>query len=432
MGLFDRFKKKEVEPERIIELEKINMNELSSWLAERMDIEHLQEISKKFYEDIISSFYELKELSERLEKAEFESGDNRYIAANMTKDTFVKKAVSVINSLNFSKTVEQSKISYRFIKDFHSKISRPLKEIHTLTPKQVILISTYFKTEARPAMNKLKELDDKIKDLNRFLDSEGKRMQIIDDVESKTNEYKKIVNMINSLEHKKTEKTNRISEIEKTDTETKISQMKQTEKWIEFETLEKEIKTNEEKSKDIEYNIKEQLSVLAKPLKKIDYLISKSLLDSFSEQKLLSDFLYRPFETFISEDNNSLKKLLDCLDNAVNDNKISIKEKDKQKIKDLNKAVDIQLKELKSIYFDVKEQIEKKRSKIENYRNLIEDKHGLDGQLNKEREETTQLKQEIKIINDEISVSNESISKMKNDIENSLLDEIGNVELITD
>lgn len=38
MGLFDRFKKKEVEPERIIELEKINMNELSSWLAERMDI----------------------------------------------------------------------------------------------------------------------------------------------------------------------------------------------------------------------------------------------------------------------------------------------------------------------------------------------------------------------------------------------------------
>ena len=432
MGLFDRFKKKQ-ESEKIEEaIENVKISELAQWLVDNLNLEILQKKSKDFYEDIIVSFNQLIDLNEILSKAEFEIKDKSYVAVNMTKDGFVKKANSVINSINFSKTIDQSKIFYEFMDDFHSSVNKSLKEIQSLTPKQAILISRYFRKDAAPVMEKLKDIEKTIKNLSEFLKNEGKGMKIIDNMKQKTNEYHDLINALDSLEKKKTEKTLNAEKIEKSEIETKISNFKKNPEWIEFEALRKELKSDEEKASDIEYNIKEQLSAVSKPLKKMEYVLEREIINSDFPTSLLKDFLYKPLESFIAEDGDaSLNKLIENLNKMIGDKKIVIKSKEIQKIKELKKAANMQLKELRSIYRDIKNKNKERENKINKYADLVEKISELNKHLEAEREESQNLKQELVEISKKISEIKDNITNIKNEIESTLLNEIGKkIELV--
>ncbi|MFH1444929.1 MAG: hypothetical protein ABIF08_00410 [Nanoarchaeota archaeon] len=432
MGFLDKLRKKDRKEEVIeVPIEKVRIEELTDWLNSIFEVTVLHEKSKTFYENIMASFAEIKILNEKLMEAELESGEKIYTSANMVKDTFVNKTRSIVSSLGFPEKPEQ-KINYNFISIFYSSVLKSIKEIQSLSPKQLILLSNYFKSEARPVMEKIKSANDSIKDLGSFLASEGKGMRLLENINSKIDDYNNLIQELNALEQSKKEINEKIEAIEKSDIDTEISSLKQTSRWKEFELLEKELKTKHEKTSDVEHNIKEQLSVLEKPLMKIEYLISRNLIDFPIDQAIVQGFSLKPFEAFIKDSgDDSLKKLIEELSKMVSDKKLSLKEKEKQKIKELHKALNGSLKELRDIYFNSKQNNLEKKSKIVEYSDIIEKNKILEERLTKEREESFKLKSDIKQTDKSISETKERISNLKKETEASVYEDIGKrIELI--
>ncbi len=420
MGLFGLFgKKKELPPEEEKAAEEkpqaISAAEIQEWLDKTFSekIKKVETDAREIYNEITSQLSVMESSLNTLGNAGFEIDDKTYTAANMVKDSFVKKAYSLMS--NIQKIAKD--LNYSLLKDFQKSTLDVMKELKNITPKQGILLSKYFGNESRSVAKNIDTIEKKLKSLRQFLDSDGKIMWLVEETKNNANRQTELLEQLKFLEKKEKELQKNIKELEKEkekDDQTLKNNLKSKE-WKFIEDADKEIENINKKTLEIENDINLKFSSMKRPFKKLRHSVDKKQV-----------FPENPFRDIVLPDNeNQWKTILLEIKKLSDEKKINLKESESKKVNNLINFMDTELPELKKIYNDLLSKKQEKENRKKNHSGIIKKKEIISEKIKKQEEEICNLKKESSEIEKEKDKVKEELLEKKKEIEKLVLESGG-------
>ena len=341
MGLFDIFRGKKEEPEKSIDetIYTMPLEEVTQWFDEQFENE-LEMTAKQIETQqsrILESISGAREKLLDLGNSTFESTGKTRAVVNMTKNSFVTRAVSIIDKLNLSETNE-----YSGIKEFNSKIMKSLREINKVSPKQAFLLSKYFNEKNRESMITLKEVKDGVCELQKLLDSDGKVIILSQRLKSNVEQINDLTEQFRELENneKNTREVINKLDVTKKDTAEKLDTLRNSSECMEMEKLEETVHVNTAELDGIEREANEMLNSVKRPLKKLRHLLESK-----------DDFLENPFRGIVLGNREELLiKMIEEAKTNASEGKITIKPKENGKLETVKNYIISELPKIKKNY----------------------------------------------------------------------------------
>ncbi len=419
MGFFDLFKKKEEAPPEEKETQNIDINEVSGWLNSILDNRLSQAKSQaiNIHTEIINRFSEIKKSADALASATFEKDDKTYAAANMVKDSFVKKINSIVNNI----PTIQGELNYMALKDSYSHIVDVLKDLKSASPKQKILLSNYFSRESNTVIGNIKEAEKQLDAFKKFLDSDAKVLGFVEDANLKIKEESNLLKQLKSLEDKENILSANRNELEnrKSREASELENIFKSEEWAELNTLNEEIEIVKSRALDIKSRIEESLSAINRPLKKFEHLVNAGYQIPREQEDALKRFIYTPFKAIMLDSGESeLKNVLNALNNITKEKRISLKPKEQERTLELIRKLGSETPWLKDSYKKlVKKESDKKRKVKEIHPDIINKKKELEDSIKQSMQELIILESEIKNVKTEKERIKEMVFNKKEGLE---------------
>jgi DNA repair exonuclease SbcCD ATPase subunit len=367
MGFFDFFKK-DAEPEEGEEVVRLHFSDVAGFLKKEFseEMERSRKVVEHMYQRVLDNLSEIEKSLQALGSASFEEGDKAYAAANMVKDTFVKKALSAVNGFT-RKYPRDVKADFTVLLSLKSDAGKALREME-VSPKQTFLLSRYFVKESQIVVENVKKAESDLNELKEFLRQDSRILKIENEA------VKAVENLTEQLEEKKrlSKRCEEIiSEIEKTEQmigeeRKKIEDLEKSEECRNMRMLEKELKDVGISMVEIKNRLTEELSPLKRPFKK---LVHSMGLD---EGKDMNRFIADPFTALTSRGTGELKRLLSELEEAVAGGRITIKKRERGKIAVIRKGVEKEIPELLEKYRRLEKKRASKLAKIKGFSVLSE------------------------------------------------------------
>jgi predicted RNase H-like nuclease (RuvC/YqgF family) len=435
MGFFG-FLKGEKKPEIIEkppeEISRVGINEVRSWFEKSFkdDIDKSKLQGSDLYQDVMDSFSEVRNSFVALEAAKFNGGERIHAAANMIKDSFVKKAYPII--ANIERASKEVDMSYSGLDSFRADASKTLESLKSTTPKQAVLISRYFKKQSDPIVTRMKETGDKIDALKRWLD-EDVMLRMAEDLKNREKEQLSNTDQLKSLEKRKEEIKKEIRELreKKQEKESGFLELLKGKKWEEFNTLNKELKNVKNEILKIEYELTNEISPMKRPLKKLEHTLKKQDI-LFNHKGFLKGFLQDPFgsvKTKSGED--TLRRFLFTMNKMVHDRKIDLKDKEMEKLDSLMEKMVKDIPEMKRKYnelIDTKDHMEKT---IKELSDTVKNKQNLEGEIERTEKDISNIENEAKETVRDQEKLKEKMEKERKDMEKLILKRTGReVEIV--
>ena len=345
MGFLDVFKTKKTLVEESSKFQ-LNFSDFQNWFEKEFSgkFEKAETEIKKINKQILESLPEIKKSIQKMEKAKVEEKYREDSVINSLKESYYKRALFAYNKF----PVEASE-------DFDKKVQLILNELNNPNPKEIFVVSTYFKNESKNLIDSLKQTQDLLNKLNEYTSKDGKIIFVKKEINSFLNTFNEKIKENKNLETEVSEKERRIEEstkkIEKIKSD--IDHLKNSDKAKREIELKWGIEIFEKDISSLETLIKENLSVLKRPVEKLEHeadLISE-------EKKSLEKFIKSPFKFFMVEP-NEVSNFFDLV--KKNTHLLKLKDTDAEKIKkfDFSKLFEIRNEYLEKI--KEKEEIERK------------------------------------------------------------------------
>ncbi len=318
MGFLDVFKTKKTLVQESSKVQ-IQFSDFQKWFEKEFSgkIEKAESDIRKINKQILESLPEIKKSIQKLEKAKIEEKHREDSIINSLKESYYKRALSTYN-----------KFPTELIDDFDKKVQSILTELNNPNPKEIFVVSTYFKNESKSLIDSLKQTQELLTKLDQYVSGDGKIVFVKGEVDSLlntfnryTNENKRLEQEILENEKKTKELTERIERL-KSDVD-HLKNSDQAKREIELrwgiEILEKDVSS-------LEMLIKENLSVLKRPIEKLQHEVD--LLED--EKKSLDKFSKSPFK-FFSDEPNEVSVFFELI--KKNLHLLKLKDTDAEKIK---------------------------------------------------------------------------------------------------
>lgn len=418
MGFLDRFRREKEEEKPV----KLGINEIDDWFSREFSsrISDSEQKAGELRELVMKNFLDIKRSATILELVKFEGKEKVHSAANMVKELFVNRAYNSIRSIESLSLGND----YSGMLDFHKNVSKTLTDMTSLTPKQMVLLSTYFKNESENVIRDIKKTQDKLNELKRFLDSDGRFLFLEHDIRLKKNEIldseaksKKLAKQEKNLNARMNDlEAKRRNDIQELERFTKSSE------YTDMEKLNEKIERISKERNDLEQLIRNEISQIERPLKKLDYLVSKDYMLSKEQEKFLEKFIEKPFETLLLEGGETiLRDILNVINSLVQEDKLSLKAKEAEKVEGMTKKLGKDIPELKEAYIRISREIGEMEKEREGYQDLVRQKKQLEEGIKSKSEEIKDIRDEIKKTLQEIESLKEGIKAMRKEIEDSIL-----------
>jgi len=356
MGFLDIFsRKKEPEEEQPEKLHIIDLEKMPDWVQSQFgnEIENAEKRTGELRSDALKSISKTRDNLLGLEKSDFRGKDKTYAAANMAKDSFVKRALSIIDGLRFSGMATQT---YSGLVDFHSKISAALKEINKISPKQLFLLSRYFKNESREVMGSIKALEQKTSELNTFLESDGKTIKMTESLNSYTEQMKRLLKQSSVMTINEKGTQAEISKLEdsRKDADTRLNSLLKSRELEDMKDLEDSIQKTKSELAGLETRANNILASAKRPLKKLRHLLESR--DAFPDN---------PFRDIILCGREAwFAGMLESAVEHAKEGKISLKPKEAEKLGDVITSMESEIPKIKERYERLTGQVEENESSI--------------------------------------------------------------------
>lgn len=375
MGFFDFLKGKEEVPEQPQDIGSVELANVKERVEQNISENLLKERerAKELYSKIKEKFREVKKLNNELSGKNFKSGQRMDAPVNMIKDNYVKKTLSFLNNIPAVDNFEYSEIT-----DFCSGTENILKDLRNIPPRQVVMLSKYFKGETSKIVKILKEIEDMKKEMKSVLD--GKALWIGGEVNSKINSIFEMQRRSEDLKKQENTLLEKIKEKEKEvlEREKELREFASSKELKDFEGLSSEIKDLESEKSKIENEIREELSGVKRPLKKLEYSLKQE-----GGKDSLSKVSHSPMKSLFMEQGDSLLK-----EALVKLRELRLKDNEKERVEELiTKIENGYISKLRDRYMWLENEIREKKGKEESSK--VPDK-----KLSKERE-TENLKKQI-------------------------------------
>ena len=415
MGLFDIFKGKKQELESPVEeiTHEVGIEGMTNWLSEHFgsQTESANKRARSIGSDALESMSSARDKLLRLEKSSFGGKDKIYAAANMAKNSFVKRSISIIEGSRLSFV---DKETYRGLTGFNNKLKDALAEINRISPKQLFLLSKFFKNESKDVMAKIKLLEDKTKELDSFLDSDGKIMNMTEKVGFDVKRLNKLIEKLSVLHNQEKEIESGISMLEKKKKEHQsgLESIMAGREWKELASIEQSIEKSKSQLSSIESDANEVLGSAKRPLKKLKHLLESR--ESFPDN---------PFKSIVLAGREGwLTGQLESTKEHYNEGKILLKPKEAERVNEIIEWVATKLPGLKAKYNDLQAGVNETERNAEKF-DIRERKSGIQKQLDesevsikKRWAELNSKIQDVKTTESEINAVRENAEKLVLDI----------------
>lgn len=377
MGFLDFLKKKEEPAEESPQEEPVNekvsyqdlgdrVGELTSEGMEK-EKEELSSLHKKLKDHL----EKIKELNRFLEAKSFEKQDRMFAAVNSIKDNYVKKTYSLIGSVPDVKGY-----GYDEIAPFSKQVTNVINQLKRTDAKQSVLLSRYFKHETGQIIKTLKSAEEALGEMKGVM---GKGSMILFEKRfgDKTKEIEDLRSQIKREREESEQMRKKISELERKVREKKdgLDRFLKSPVYNRMVSLEGDIREAEERKESKENIIRQSLSEIKRPMKKIEYHLKregvpKEVVESFDR------FLHSPTKTFLSEGGDSLlRKVLEKTEELVSSGKVSLKDTDMDHLSEiLEKSKQGIFAEHKREYDDIVRELKDLRKETESSP-VSEEKH---------------------------------------------------------
>jgi hypothetical protein len=370
--------------------------------------------------DLSDSFRHISESAERLGHSTFFGNDRLHTSANMLKDGFVKKTLSV--SEQFHDLTSHS-LDRDSLMELHDRIRSGLKEVKKTTPKQAVFLSRYFKKDSGQVVDNIKKAEENLDSLKGFIDSGSVAPGFSDRISGMISEIKQL--KARSAEGKKEteEMKDRVVYLKKLkqEKEDEYLELLRSREWKKIKSSEKDLSEIREDSVRLEMDIRNELSALRRPMKKLEYSMK-----SKSGKETLKRFLSEPFETYImANGKESLMDIIKSLSDAVISGEISLKDSDKDRITHFMKKGEKDLSEIRSSLLERREEIADIRKKIGHGAALMKKKEDLEEGVKNHTNEMRSVEESIKKSLSEMEDMDQEMEKRKKEIEQLIIEKTG-------
>ena len=322
-----------------------------------------------------------------------------------------KSYAKSVNS--FLGNMEINNKDYFYLITFCKEFELMLNDLHSGTLRSYTILQEFFANETNKIAQNIKNFDNFFKELNSVL-KDGRMVAIDNAIEKIRGLKTKAKQKINiDVELKDAEASVMLAKNEKDSLMAEIMNFDLGEEHNEFLKLNEERKEKTKSFYEDENRIIQSFSVLERPLRKYSHV-------AFEHEEIVLDYLKDPISTLTSDKGMKILEILKNLENLLNENKVQIDDRKKEKAleetKKLNKEF---IEQFMKKYFSFKAEIEGIDSRIKSsgvaeklkiYNNKLED---VNIRIDKNSEEYTKLKNDFEKLND-------SILSFKNDVENSV------------
>lgn len=410
MGFLDIFRKdKKIsepqEEEERTEEQVLATDEILEWMDRefKKKLDRAGSRANEIQKNVMDGFSRLRDSVGVLEKASFEKQDRRYAAVNMVKDSFVKRTQSLINNVRGI----QDNMNYIMLKNFHSNASRVVNELKNLSPKQMIMISNYFKKECSDVISKMRWVEENVKSLGNFLDSDARVMRMVQDVGTSVEKQGKWLGELKSIEKRGLELQGKLRDLKsfRIEKESELKELLKSREWKELEGTRKEIEGIRKEMSDIENRVNEEISSVKRPFKKLKHVLG-------AEMKAKS-FPDNPFRELVIKDReNWLRSILDSIRNSSESGEITLKPRERERVLDLMKRLESEIPGFKERYMKLADSIKEKEKKSKT--DAIKKRDSLEYVIKNSIERILSLEKEADVIqNDKERIKGDLIEEKK-------------------
>lgn len=415
MGFFDFFRKGRPErPEE--ESVRLRIGEVVGFLEKRFskDMEEVREELNRICQDVLENFSGIESSLQELGKAGFGGDDKAFVAANMVKDTFVRKSLSAVREFN-SKYPKGLDADFTALSDLKTEAEKVLKELE-VNPKQIFLLSRYFVRESQEAVESIKKAEIGIKKLGAFLSQDSKLLktqtrvverveEITGNLEGRARLEKRCDDIGSEIRAKE-----RLVEVEKK----KIEELENSRECRRLRAAEKKLEEAEAGMEAIRRRIYEELSFLKRPVKK--------LLHSGTSKEGELIWLKQPFKAVVTRGPGSLRKLLSELQAAVSENRISIKSREEKKLKALKRKLEKEIPSLLDRYGKLEKEMEERRRMLKGLKGMEERRSGYKENIKRYEKSIEKLEEELEDCQKQLKNLEADIGKGKEKLKELLKD----------
>ncbi|MEE9323038.1 MAG: hypothetical protein V3U72_00685, partial [Candidatus Aenigmarchaeota archaeon] len=330
MGFFDFLRGKEEEaPEQLQDMGSVELGSVKETveksISEKLSME--RERVKELYAKIREDFREIKKLNNELSGKAFKSGQRMDAPVNMVKDNYVRKTISLLNNVP-----AVSNFEHKEIMDFCSGTGKILKGMQKLPPKQTILLSKYFKSEALKIIKTLKNIENRRKEMESLL--KGKALWFEGEINSRIDRIFELIKRSKDLEMQENMLREKIKtkKSEKKEKERELNEFLSGDDYKGFESLGSEVKGLEKERSEIENEIREEMSGIKRPLKKLEYTVKHDERISREKRSLFSRISHSPVKILFQDQGDSI--LMEALAKL---RELRLKDNEKERVEGLIK-----------------------------------------------------------------------------------------------
>ncbi len=403
------FKNQEQEIKQIRE---IKLNYAEEWLNEKA--KQLTEEVRQHIEEILMKVTEESQRTrinaEVLENAKLQN-PNIPFKAKQYMEGNRKAYVRAINS--FIGHMEINNKDYFYLLGFCKQFDELINDLNKGTLRSYTILQEFFANETNKIATNLKNFDNLFAELKSALNNDkivavNNLIEKIKDLKTKT---KQKINL--DVDFKGMEAGLKLANSEKDSVMAEIMGFNNSEEHNNFLNLNEEKKNKEKAFYQDQNQILQSFSVLERPLRKYSHI-------AFEHEEIVLEYLKNPIETLSTDKNFAILEILKNLEKLLQQNKLQIDEKKKEKaleeIKKINKEF---IEQFLKKYFSFKTEIEGLENKIkasgvaEKFRNFNKKLEEINLKIEKDNEEHNRLKDDVVKINN-------SIEDLKNKIESSV------------
>lgn len=393
MGILDIFKRKK-EPEKPKEEPptEVHIDEVHDWINQTLSgkIKDRHEKANELYSDVMMGFNKIKDSTDLLENSRFESDEKIGTVVNMTKDLFVKRVNSLVATLQ---GFQGRPVDLKVLKDFQESAGEALSDMGSITPKQAFLLSTYFAKESSSVIDSIKDTQEKLSVLREFLESEGETIQLAHSIKSRKDQQSLLKLRLTTVEKEEGGIETRIRDL-RNKTEKNLAEIDGIVKgheYSEYNKIVEQMEKNRRKSAAIRDRIREEFASIKRPLKKLEYLVSKNYPILKEQEAMLDGVINRPFETLEKNDESRVKDILLLVRKASLEEKIALKDKERDRIDDVISDLDSGIKEFKASWQDLEDEMKDLERDRGRYEWVVERKSHLENNIKRALEEIASL-----------------------------------------
>ena len=340
MGFFDRFFKPKIEEKEV------NIKKLKPYADELLK-DKLENINKKieeYYHNIEEAKSKIGKNLKILSEAELQNKNVPTRALQMmegNRDAYIKK----INK--FFEDIELPDMGlYSTIKNFCINFDLRLSELNKSTFKGYEIMKEFFYNQAVEVAMNIREINENIKNLKKVVDNDElskieNLKRFVDNIDKYNENKKKITEEIEEQKKKIENINEKIENVKK-----KFDEIKKSKEFEEYRRTDEEKELIIQKIKNEKDEITQLFAILERSLRKY----KRGSLN----EKIIEEYLEDPNEALIKDNDLEILKVLESLKRNIEENKVELKDKKKEKTLDAIKILK-------------KEFIDEKRDKLEQH-----------------------------------------------------------------